>query len=70
MFDFGAAIAIASAIRIAEEIEARNKWLDALSEAEQDKIREQDKEVARQNLLHRRAIEVAEAGRPRNFWGQ
>ena len=52
------------------EAKARQEWLDSLPKEKADKIRADDARTARENELHRRAIEIAEAGRPRNFWGK
>ncbi len=49
---------------------ARNEWLDSLPKDEADKIRADDARIAREEELHRREIEIAAAGRPRNFWGK
>lgn len=52
------------------EAKARQEWLDSLPKEEADKIRADDARIARENELHRRALEIAHAGRPRNFWGK
>jgi len=52
------------------EAKARQEWLDAMPKDEADKIRVNDARIARENELYRRALEIAEAGRPRNFWGK
>lgn len=52
------------------EARARQEWLDSLPKEEADKIRSEDVRIARENELHRRALEIAEAGRARNFWGK
>ena len=52
------------------EAKARQEWLDSLPQEVADKIRADDARIARENELHRREIEIAEAGRPRNFWGK
>jgi hypothetical protein len=49
---------------------ARNEWLDSLPKEEANKIREEDARIALENERHRRALEIADAGRPRNFWGK
>lgn len=55
---------------LAAEAKARQEWLDSLPKEEADKIRSEDVRIARENELHRRALEIAEAGRARNFWGK
>ena len=52
------------------EAEARKKWLDSMPKEEADKIRAEDVRIARENEIHRRALEIANAGRARNFWGK
>jgi hypothetical protein len=51
------------------ENKRREAWIDSMPEEEQEKIRAEDAKKARDELAHRRALEVAEAGRARNFWG-
>ena len=48
----------------------REAWIDTLPEDEQQKIRAKDKQDVLDYMQHRRALEIAEAGRPRNFWGK
>jgi hypothetical protein len=49
---------------------ARQEWLGSLPPEEAAKIRAQDELEYQENLKHRRALEIAEASRPRNFWGK
>jgi len=54
-------------------IESHNKreeLINNLPDEIADKIREQDAQDAREILLHNRALEVAETGRAKNFWGK
>ena len=55
---------------VVAEAKAREEWLNSLPKEEADKIRAEDAAKAREQELHRRALEIAEAGRPRNFWGK
>jgi hypothetical protein len=48
----------------------RETWLESLPKEEAEKIREQDLIDEKDSLQHKRALEIAEAGRPRNFWGK
>lgn len=53
-------------------IELHNKrtaWIETLPKKEANRVRENDALNARAKLLHINAIEVAAAGRARNFWG-
>ncbi len=63
-------LVLVQAAAMVEEAKAREEWLNSLPKDEADRIRAEDVERRREKLLHRRAIEVAEAGRPRNFWGK
>lgn len=65
---FGA-IALKIAIMVSEA-KARDKWLASLPEDEANRIRADEYGIFRENELHRRALEIAEAGRARNFWGK
>lgn len=61
------------AIQVAQQIEsnnAREAWLKSLPKDAAEKIRQKDREKHDEEMKHRRALELAEAGRPRNFWGQ
>ena len=55
---------------IYEDAKAREKWLDSMPKENSDTIRAADRRKSREDLKHRRALEIAEAGRPRNFWGK
>jgi hypothetical protein len=59
-----------SIIGMIESYKKREAWIKTLPEQKQEKIRSQDAQEARENLAHKRALEVAEAGRARNFWGK
>lgn len=48
----------------------RNEWLNSLPAEEAKRLREEYAIAAREDELHRRVLEIAEAGRPRNFWGK
>ena len=52
-----------------ERNRVRENWLNSLPKEESDKIRAEDARVVNENLEHKRALEIANAGRPRNFWG-
>jgi hypothetical protein len=53
-----------------DEANARKEWIDSLPKDEADKIREDDARKRREEELHRRALQIADAGRARNFWGK
>lgn len=55
---------------IIAEAKARKQWIESLPKDEADRVRAEDSRIARENELHRRAVEIAEAGRARNFWGK
>lgn len=55
---------------ILAEAKARQEWINSLPKEEADRVRADDAWIARDKELHRRELEVAEAGRPRNFWGK
>ena len=55
-------------VQIAATVEAaikREEWIRTLPQDQQAIIRRQNRE----ELEHRRQQEIAEAARPRNFWG-
>lgn len=58
-------LGVVGIIQALGEAKARQDWLDTLPKEEADKMRADDARRAREKELHRRAIEVAEAGRPR-----
>ena len=66
MFD-GMIVNLVSAIA---EHNAMVAWVRSLPKAEADKIRAQDALLAIEKEKHRRNMEIANAGRPRNFWGK
>lgn len=66
MFGFG----INAVMNCLAEYKAREEWLSTMPEEKANKIREELAIKARERELHRRALEIAEAGRPRNFWGK
>lgn len=56
-------------VSLYEEAKARKAYIDSLPEDLAKKIRADEAKKAIDDKLHRRALEIAEAGRPRNFWG-
>ncbi len=62
-------VVIQTVVRAAETAIARNKFIATLPKDQQDKIRAEDKLKAEQELDHRKKLEIANAGRARNFWG-
>lgn len=51
------------------EAKARKAYIDSLPEDIAKSIRADEAKKASDDKLHRRELEIAEAGRPRNFWG-
>jgi hypothetical protein len=52
-----------------ESLKAREEWINSLPVEEAEKIREQDRLRFEENEKHRKALEIANASRARNFWG-
>lgn len=67
---FRTALIAAMVSTIVAEVKARQAWLNSLPVDVADNIRAEDARIAREDEQHRRALEIAEAGRPRNFWGR
>ena len=68
MFGLSAIVGEISLIR--DRAIAEQKYIDSLPDEEKKVYlakREKEREL---ELAHKRALEVAEAGRPRNFWGK
>ena len=63
------AIGIAAGAAIAKR-RAIDDYLESLPEEERLSVLAQMAEDAKEYRRHKEAIEIAEAGRPRNFWGQ
>ena len=61
--------AVLQAISTLEEIMARKAWINSLPEDMAKIIRASDAKRAEEESIHQRNLEVAEAGRARNFWG-
>ena len=55
--------------RMMETHNAREAFIKTLPKGEQYSIREADKREHEAATAHARALEIAEAGRARNFWG-
>ncbi len=71
MFLFLSQIAILdAAVHHIEAIRKRNEWIDTLPKDEQDAIRKKDLQESKEREEHRKKLEIAEAGRPRNFFGK
>lgn len=49
--------------------EAREKWIATLPKKEQKRIRREDAKKRQEYIEHQRKLEIANARRPRNFWG-
>lgn len=67
---FGLTSIVIAAASVIEGNRIREEMISKLPIEEQEKIREKDRKDYEENLKHRRALEVAEAGRTRNFWGK
>ncbi len=52
------------------EIQREQKYIKSLPEKEKAIYLENKKREFEENEKHRKALEIAEAGRPRNFWGK
>jgi hypothetical protein len=59
----------AEMVRMMETHNAREAFIKTLPKGEQDAIRAADKREHEAATAHARALEIAEAGRARNFWG-
>ena len=71
MFLFLSQIAILdAAVHLIEAIRERDEWIATLPKDEQDAIREKDLQESKEREDHRKNLEIAEAGRPRNFFGK
>lgn len=70
MFGFLGIDAITMVAAIINANDDREKYLNSLPVDEANKIRAKDAKEAKEYLNHMRAIEIAEAGRARNFWGK
>lgn len=66
---FGISAMLSTLEGMLEERKVRNAWLDSLPEATAKKIREEDAQKSKELLAHNRALEIARAGTPLNFWG-
>ncbi len=60
---FGLSAIIVSAVNNAI---AYNEWFNSLT----DEQKQKEIELQKENLSHKRALEIANISRPRNFWGQ
>ncbi len=47
-----------------------NKWLNSLPETEAKDIQQKNEIEYKEYQEHKKALEIANASRPRNFWGQ
>lgn len=63
-------ILIQEAVNAAKTTKARNDFITTLPKDQQDEIRAEDKRKAIEHLDHRKKLEIANAGRARNFWGK
>ena len=52
------------------ERKAFNEYIATLPDKEREELLARIAEKAKENEAHRKAIEIAEAGRARNFWGK
>jgi len=59
----------AQVVRVMETHNAREAFIKTLPTEKQAEIREADKKEHEAATAHARALEIAEAGRARNFWG-
>ena len=62
-------IACFSAMRIIEEEKAFRKQCDLLHKKEANRLIKIREEMRNEEKEHRKALEIANAGRARNFWG-
>ena len=67
MFDLP--MIVSCAMAEIENQRARAEFIKTLPQEKQDEIRKEDREIREKDDAHRRAIEIAKAGRARNFWG-
>ncbi len=58
-----------SLMTMINEINAFNKVCSLLPREEAEKLKLERRDKAIKDELHRRKLEIAEAGRARNFWG-
>jgi len=70
MFGFLGIDAIAPVASLIKAIDDREKYLNSLPIDEANKIRAKEAKDAKEYLNHMRSLEIAEAGRARNFWGK
>lgn len=64
---FGGMVANVASMLAAHK--SREAWLDSMPKAEADKVRAEDAVLALAKDKHNQALEIANAGRARNFWG-
>lgn len=57
-------------IAMINERNAFNRLCESLPKEEADKLRARRRKKAEEDEAHRKALELANASRPRNFWGQ
>ena len=62
--------AIVMARYLNHEEERRKKYLDSLPDEKREVVMRAMAERAAADEKHQREVEIAEAGRPRNFWGR
>jgi hypothetical protein len=62
-------VMIAAVYQAQEEKKQFDLKCSLLPREEADKLREERKQEIKEKLEHRRKLEIAEAGRARNFWG-
>ena len=70
MFDFGFSLMPLIIQRAIEENARVEEMLASMPKEEADKLREKMQKQREAKEAHQRALEIAEAGRARNFWGQ
>jgi len=67
---FGISMALVHIAQTIAKHNAREAHINSLTPEEQAAIRAADLQRWKEEEAHRRALEIAEAGRPRNFWGK
>jgi len=61
--------AVSTMIAIQEDRKAFNAYLKTLSPEEAEKLKAEREDRLSREDEHRKALEIANASRPRNFWG-
>ena len=69
MIGFMTSTVVYEVSRIMEEERAFEKLCNSLPKGEADRLKESRRKQREEDEKHRKALEIADAGRTRNFWG-